>query len=114
MGKGVAGGGTTSEGGQWEMQGWSRGNVSWLLLSSGSALGISSAAAFGFSRGAGPGGEAGTCHPGGATGEHQDMWVRSSLHPYPCLVSLGTLMGLEPQESSRDSRQQDSMTSVSG
>lgn len=65
VGKGVAGGGTTSEGGQWEMPGWSRGNVSWLLLSSGSALGISSAAAFAFSRGTGPGGEAGTCHPGG-------------------------------------------------
>lgn len=40
MGKGVAGGGTTSRGGQWEIPG---GNVrKVLLLSSGSAVGISS------------------------------------------------------------------------
>lgn len=99
MGKGVAGGGATPKGGQWEMPGWSGGSVSWLLLSSASALGISSAAAFAFSRGPDPGGEAATRHPGGPTGEHQDMWVRSSLHPYPCPVSLGHPWGWSPRRA---------------
>lgn len=68
MGKGVAGGGTTSRCGWWETPGQSGGNVSLLLLSSGSAVGISSAAAFAFSRGTCPGGEAVTPHPGRPAG----------------------------------------------
>lgn len=39
MGKRMAGGGTTSNGSQWEIPGWSGGNVSLLLLSSVSAVG---------------------------------------------------------------------------
>lgn len=88
--------------------------MSLLLLSSGSAVGISSAAAFAFSRGTCPGGEAVAPCPGGPVGGASVHVGEEQPASLSMSCGLWDTMGLAPQESSRDSRQQNGVTPVSG